>query len=55
MGRGRSDSEVFLLKMSGCIVFYFSYIPAWIIVFQKMRFLHRSNVVCIPMSTLLEI
>ena len=29
----RSDSEVFLLKMSGCIVFYFSYIPAWIIVF----------------------
>ena len=36
-------------------VFCFRYIPSWKIIFQEMRFPHRSHVACIPISTLLEI
>ena len=33
----------------------FRYIPAWNIIFQEMRFPHRSHIARIPISTLLEI
>ena len=39
----------------GSSVFCFRYIPSWNIIFQEMRFPHRSHVACIPVSTLLEI